>query len=238
MLSGKPSPRTIALETTRLTARELLRVTASGIGYERYQRARRLAVSTGRLQVLLPRFRNEGRIKPRKDRDGTGNSRTRYYLSGSPDAASRASGVSARSKSHNRLSPDDRPRELTVRLMLGAIRPGIGYAAAQLARYFGTAAQCVNRLMPPGIGNGRIVQCDIDHSPAVRRRLYYVAGSKPGAGRSSHPAPPPAAVAVNSEITPERPVFDAEYGRTLTTLRDLCEAVRGEMHEYGDARTA
>lgn len=201
---------------------DLLAAMKTDKGYEAFELARQVSLSTTQVRTLLEPLIAAGKIIVRhSDRNSFSHhrayNRTRYYrntpLPGSSTPTSTA-------------LPALLARNEAERQLLAAMSPGIGYSAAALSHELHVSIQRATSLMPTLIEDGKIVALpqtsgETNDRP---RYLYYLAGTEP-----QRPAPvktePGAAPPPGSVFT--RLSYDAEYGRSLTQHRDLCNASRG-----------
>lgn len=201
-----------------VSEQDVLAAMTNDRGYEAFDLARRVSLSTTQVRTLLEPLITAGRVIVRHGYKGCSrDGRLRYYRNATlpgPNApiSMAASALSARDEAERHL--------------LAAMSPGIGYSAAALGHALHLSVPRVTSLMPALIEDGKIAALlkMTGERNGKPRYLYYLAGTQP-----HRPTPiktePTAAPPAGSIFA--RPTYDAEYGRTLAQHRDLCNAHRG-----------
>jgi len=130
------------------------------------------------------------------------------------------------------VSPSIRSRVLDAQRLaatrpsdvLAVMQPGESYRIKPLAQALGLPAHRVVTFLQILIRRSEVVSVNRREPCGNIIPCYYLAGTQPGA----RPAEQPRMQIVASGWT-NQPAFDAEYGRTLNTLRALSQVSRGKV---------
>ncbi|KWN03534.1 hypothetical protein WT83_32080 [Burkholderia territorii] len=208
------------------TASRVLAAMASGETYEMGELARRLQLPSASVRETIEQLSEAGYVEGQLAGAQYG-SRAGYQRFGLTTAGCRAleplnSATDGSSSVPSRTRDAQRMAGMRASDVLEAMQPGQAYQASVLAPALGLPMHRVVTFLHILIRGAHVVSVNQRNAQGKVGPHYYVAGTQPGADKKK----PTGTQILRSHWT-HKPTFDAEYARTLNTLRILSEASRG-----------
>ncbi|WP_155257301.1 MULTISPECIES: hypothetical protein [Burkholderia] len=190
----------------------ILDIIEPGRAYEPTRLASQLGLRTSAVRAWLEHWVAAGKLEQGMFQNADGGRGTCFFLpSGNAPLCS-----------HNEAR---RVVEVCAHDVLEAMKPGLGYRVREIATRHVLPLHRATTLLSLLLREGRVIK-KTGGGTHRRHDLYYVAGTEPDSVTRVAAAPAPTQAHATAPLSIQ-PAYDAEYARTLRSLRDICAANRG-----------